>query len=266
MVESESTSLNVLLVSVPSEYATPWLEQLAARHECNQRTSRNLAEAGEILADATWYPDLVLVYQGIPDQFAGSDVESFVGLLPMTRCVVVFGPWCESIGRTEQRWPIGWCVPLQHAETRIAQELVAIAGGTPPVPATTSRDEAFVGSTVQSLNVARELLTGQRARVWSLDHEFGRFLSDSVGAMNGTLVDNNEPADIELIAATLIDAALIRRVEQARTSNPTARVLVVTDTATRENTERLLSAGCDGVLSQLRFIEQFSETVSQRSV
>ncbi|MHC4876940.1 MAG: hypothetical protein ACYTGL_10605 [Planctomycetota bacterium] len=256
----------MLLVSVPSEYAASWLEQLAARYECSQRTARNLAEASEILGDATWYPELVLVYQGIPDQFAAAEIECFVGLLPMTRCVVVFGPWCESIGRTEQLWPIGWCVPLQHAETRITQELAAFAAGTPPVPATTSRDEAFVGSTVQSLKGAEELLTGQRVRIWSLDHEFGRFLTESIVAMSGTLSVDDEPADIELIAATLVDDALISRVEQTRASNSTPRVLVVSDMASPQDTKRLLSAGCDGVLSQLRFIEQFSDTVSHRFV
>ena len=121
VTETEFTDLNLLFVAVPAKLATSWQTQIEARQTCDVRSSGDLSEAASVLRAAKWFPDLVVVYQGIPDQFAVADVEAFVGLLPMTRCVVVFGPWCESIGRTEQCWPIGWCVPLQHAQARLAQ-------------------------------------------------------------------------------------------------------------------------------------------------
>ena len=89
------------------------------------------------------FPDLVIVYQGVPDEFPQSQIDELIGLLPLARFIVAFSPWCESIGRTEQRWPIAWCVPIRHARTRLVEEITALRGGEPASPPTTSRDEAF---------------------------------------------------------------------------------------------------------------------------
>lgn len=245
------SSLNLLTVAVPDDLAANW--PLANLDRCDVS---DLKSATEVLADGDWFPDLVVVYQGIPDQFAASDVEAFVGRIPLTRCVVVFGPWCESIGRTEQVWPIGWCVPLQHAETRLQQEIVARQNHEPPLPPTASRDEAFVDSAVKTLLAAGTLLNGRTVRVDAGDEPFGQFLKEAVQTLGGQLVEGGEQVSIEMLVTTLVDELVFRSVAERRTANPGATLLVVTEMATPSDVEKLVASGCDAVLSQLRVIEQ----------
>ncbi len=254
MISSKSiSSINLLTVAVPADLLARW-----SVPEADRRDASDLVAAVELLADGDWFPDLVVVYQGVPDQFAASDVETLVGRIPLTRCVVIYGPWCESIGRTEQVWPIGWCVPLQHAPIRLRQELDARQNDEPPLPPTASRDEAFLGSAVQTLIASKGLLSGRSVRVRSLDRPFELFLQDAVQALGAQLADSDETAGIELFATTLIDASVLSHVAQCREANPEATLLVVTEMATPTDVRKLTAAGCDKVLSQLRFVEQLA--------
>ena len=255
MISSQSiSSLNLLTVAAPDDLMSEW-----SLPEADRRDVSHLRAAVELLADGDWIPDLVVVYQGVPDQFAAADVEAFVGQIPLTRCFVVVGPWCESIGRTEQAWPIGWCVPLQHAVVRLRQELAAWQNDEPPLPPTASRDEVFVSSAVQTLLHSGEVLSGRSVRIESLDRPFGRFLTEAVQALGAQLAADDGLADIELFATTLIDGSVLSHVAQRRAANPAATLLVVTEMATPTDVAKLLAAGSDAVLSQLRVVEQLQD-------
>ncbi|MBI1313134.1 hypothetical protein GC176_17730 [bacterium] len=251
-----AAKMKTLAVAVPDELLTKW-----PMPQDDLQTATDLPAVIALLADGGWFPDLVIVYQGVPDQFAAADVETFVGQVPLTRGIVVFGPWCESIGRTEQCWPIGWCVPLQHAPVRLRQELAAWQRDEPPLPPTASRDEVFVSSAVRTLLDSDCLLTGRSVRIESLDRPFGRFLKEAIQAMGGQLAVASARADIELLATTLIDDAVLHEVARLRAENPQAKLLVVTEMATPADVRKLTATGCDGVFSQLRFVEQFAATV-----
>lgn len=252
------SSLNVLAVAVPREFAVEW-----GLPSDSIEVASDLPAAMSRLVGGNWCPELVVVYQGIPDQFAAADVETFVGQIPMTRCVVVFGPWCESIGRTEQVWPIGWCVPLQHAAVRLQQELADWQSDEPPLPPTASRDEGFVDSAVKTLLDSETLLSGRTVRVETGDEPFGLFLKEAVQALGGELVECDKQANVELLATTLVDELVVRSVAERRAANPDATLLVVTELATPTDVEKLTAAGCDGVLSQLRFVEQLAAAVQR---
>jgi hypothetical protein len=254
------SSLSLLTVGVPDDFLAKW-----SLPEADRRDVSDLTSATELLADGGWNPDLVVVYQGVPDQFAASDVEVFVGRIPLTRCVVIFGPWCESVGRTEQVWPIGWCVPLQHAVVRLRQELAAWQNDEPPIPPTASRDEAFVSSAVRTLSDSGGVLSGRSVRIESLDRTFELFLHEAVQALGARLVEEDERADFELFATTLVDDSVLAAVAQRRAVSPEATLLVVTEMATPAEVENLTAAGCNRVLSQLRFVEQFVEAVAATS-
>ncbi len=260
MLSKPVSSINVLTVGVADDQAAEWLPS-----DISRRTVDDLNSATELLTDDGWFPGLVVVFQGVPDQFAAADVEAFVGQIPLTRCVVVFGPWCESIGRTEHVWPIGWCVPLQHATVRLQQELAAWQNDEPPLPPTASRDEAFVSSAVRALLNSNDALQGRSVRVESLDGPFGDFLTDVVQQLGAQPAAQDEPAEIELLATTLVDDAVLHNVAQRRAVNPEAMLLVVTELATPIDVQKLTAAGCDGVLSQLRFVEQLAATLASVS-
>ncbi len=251
------SSINLLTVAVPVKLLSSFLLR-----DADRRAVGDLKSATELLAEGDWFPDIVVVYQGVPGQFSAPDVDAFIGRIPMTRCVVVFGPWCESIGRTEQVWPIGWCVPLQHAAVRMRRELAAWQDGEPPLPPTASRDEAFVGSAVRTLIASGELLSGWSVRVESLDRSFGQFLVEAVQTLGARLADASEQADVELFATTLMGDPVLCHVTQRRAANPEAALFVVTEMATPTDAEKLAAAGGDRILSQLRFVEQFVDAVT----
>lgn len=263
----------VLFVSVPESLTHTWttlFRQIlaesfrSAQDALRSESVADLAAATARLSDGTFHPDFVLVYQGVPDQFRKADVESFIGLIPLSRCLVAFGPWCESIGRTEPHWPAAWCVPVSDAAARLRREIPAWRQQVPPVPATASRDEAFVESTLQTLNAASRPLQGMTVAISSLDSQFGDYLAAVTSSFGGRPVRGPfEPptADIELVAATLIGESTLATVRQRRAHNPSAKLFAVTDMATPNDRRNLLASGCDGVLSQLRFIEQFVHAI-----
>lgn len=113
------------------------------------RTSVGLDQAAARSAHARdsageWFPQLVLVCQQWPDEFAENDVWRLIGLYPLARLVCCYGPWCESDGRTRETWPLSVRVPVRSVADRIRRELDVITGLVRPLPLTASRDEVFL--------------------------------------------------------------------------------------------------------------------------
>lgn len=90
-------------------------------------------------------PDLVVVLERWPDEFTRQEVEGMLGRWPLARFVCIFGPWCDSAGRTRERWPAAVRVPAAEARERLRREGEALAVPSPPLPVTASRTEAFAG-------------------------------------------------------------------------------------------------------------------------
>jgi hypothetical protein len=93
--------------------------------------------------DRHWFPDLGVVCQHWPDEFARSGVERLLSLLPVTRWVCCFGAWCESDGRNRDIWPLSVRVAARCAGDRIRRELAVLAGEQSALPLTAARDEIF---------------------------------------------------------------------------------------------------------------------------
>lgn len=227
----------------------------------SQQTVRTVTEAIATLESGDFVPDLVIVYQGIPDEYPGRDVERLIGLLPFCRFVVAFGPWCESMGRTEQHWPAVWTVPLRNAAGRIRHEIVELQTHRAPRPATSSRDEAFSGLAAERLATAETLGTGLSASVRSADRPQQECVETTLVSL-GFAIENEVEADLCVIVATLITDSLLREVKEQRQTNPDQQIIMASDMATPGDHESLLSAGASAVVSQLRFSEDLIDLLA----
>ena len=213
-----------------------------------------LVETGELV------PDLVVSYQSIPDEYSAEEIDRLIGMLPLSRFVVAFSQWCESIGRTEQRWPSAWSVPLAHASTRIRIELQHLAINQPPLPATTSRDEAFATLAGGCLKNAANIGQGMSAAVVSVDvpiRECFEQILKTVGFETGA---SGQSHDLYVVVAAFIDENQLRRVTEIRKDD--SILLVASDMATPADRSRLLEAGATEVVSQLRFAEDLIDYYS----
>jgi hypothetical protein len=226
--------------------------------------ARSIREAVSLLENGKLVPDLVISYQSIPDEFSAADIDHLIGLLPLSRFVVAFSPWCESIGRTEQRWPSAWSVPLAHAAARIRFELQQLSVDQPPLLATTSRDEAFATLAAGSLKRAEQVGQGMTARVVSADASLKECYEHILSSV-GFNLDETELPDLLVVAAAFVDENQFRRVKEMyeedawsrgfATNSNEAILLVASDMATPDDRKRLLEAGATATISQLRFAE-----------
>ena len=242
----ESSPLHEMIAA-----AVPLSSSGAATQE-EFRTASTLCDAlAEIKAG--WIPDLVLVYQGVPDEFPQSQIDELIGILPLARFIVAFGPWCESIGRTEQRWPIAWCVPLRHLPVCLERTCKDAASGELLVPATASRDEAFLLSARRVNSAAAD--AGQTAFVSGDDPQFVLTVRDQLKAAGVTLVDRCEGAESVFLTASLLSSRTKSELAKLRSDSPAARCFLVCDLLTPDEARQLEA---DGVtpLSQLRFAEE----------
>lgn len=220
----------------------------------------SIREAVSLLENRNLVPDLVISYQGIPDEYASADIDHLIGLLPLSRFVVAFSTWCESIGRTEQRWPLAWSVPVAHAAARIRFELQQLAVDQPPLPATTSRDEAFARLAAGRLDDARPGGREKSATVHSADVSL-RECFESIARTLGFIISSDDSTrkaeHLHIVVAAFVDDETFIRVKELRADCAEETIIVASDMATPGETIDLHLAGASAVISQLRFAEEF---------
>ncbi len=221
------------------------------------RHAATLSAALDLIDVESWSPDFVVVWQGFPDEYPRSQAEQLIGRLPLARWVVVFGPWCESIGRTEQLWPVAWSVPLRHAKTRIQSELRQLQHGAAPLPATMSRDETFAAlhAIPAAVRLEDRSLT---ARISGDDRTFCDFLGDGLAAMGIKLTGNND-ASLQVLHIGVPDAGTRDRIRACRIQSPDSRIVVVSELMTPQTEHSCLAAGADITFTQLRCLTELAE-------
>jgi len=247
-----SSSLNPLwlLIGDWSGLRAQELSQLLVHQRCLRTPSLSAALS---LASTHAEPiDAVLVLQTVTDEYAPQDIDRLIGLLPLARWIVGVGDWCDSQGRTEQHWPVGWCVPLRDAGPRWLSEVHRMQFGEPPLPPTASRDEAF--AFFAKPRIAMSNFSSRQAHVCGDDSQSVRTLSELLAAAGCVLTDAPN-AEFNVIAVTLPDLATHARLQELRDQQTRASLWVATDLVTPEETWSLRKSGADAVVSQLRFQE-----------
>jgi len=223
----------------------------------NARHAAALSAALDLVDVESFSPDFVVVWQGVPDEYPRSQAEQLIGRIPLARWVVVFGPWCESIGRTEQLWPVAWSVPLRHAATRIQSELRQLKTGASPLSATMSRDETFAA--LHAIPAADRLkdriLT---ARISGDDRAFCEFLGDGLAAMGIELTRNND-ASLQILHVSVPDTEIGDTLRACRIQSPDSRIVVISELMTPRTEQSILAAGADVTFTQLRCLTELAE-------
>lgn len=232
---------------------------------------KSLLEAISLIGTGELVPDLVVAYQSIPDEYSADEIDQLIGMLPLSQFVIAFSPWCESIGRTEQRWPSAWSVPLAHAAARIRFELQQLITDSAPLPATASRDEAFRTLAAGSLEDTDSRGRGMSANVVSADVPLKDCFEQILKSV-GFIIGDDELPDLYVVAAAFIDENQLRLVKEVydedawargfATKNSEAVIVVASDMATPSDKQRLLEAGATAVMSQLRFSEDLVDHLS----
>ena len=69
-------------------------------------------------------PDVMVVAQSRPGQFAAQDLEQLHGLAPLARLVALLGSWCEGETRTGHPWPGVMRLFWHEWQPRFARELL----------------------------------------------------------------------------------------------------------------------------------------------
>jgi hypothetical protein len=225
----------------------------------------SIQEAISLISHRELFPNLVVAYQSIPDECSPADIDQLIGLLPLSRFVVAFSPWCESIGRTEARWPSAWSVPASHAAARIRFELQQLDAGQQPLPATTSRDEAFAMLVARNLENAGRPGSGMSATVLSADVPLKECFENILRSVGFSKSIPND-ADVWILATTLVDDDTVRRVSELRADRSEATVIVASDMVTHGQTSTLYDAGAAAVISQLRFTEDLRDCLSRQVI
>ncbi len=188
-------------------------------NSADSHSVKSLADAISLVGTGELIPDLVISYQSIPDEYSATDIDQLIGLLPFSRFVVAFSPWCESIGRTEQRWPSAWSIPLAHAAARIRLELQQLAEDSTPLLATTSRDEAFATLAAGSLEQTAHPGRGMSARVISADVSLKECFESIACSLGFEILDTeseSRSATVHILVAPFIDRGTFRRIQQLR--------------------------------------------------
>lgn len=87
--------------------------------------------------------DLYVVCQSWPDEYTEEEVARLLTCSVAARLVCVYGRWCDSEGRTRDRWPLAVRVPAAEFAQRLEYELQVLSGAAPPLALTASRGEVF---------------------------------------------------------------------------------------------------------------------------
>lgn len=214
------------------------------------RSVRTVSDAVDLVLREHWYPDLGVVLQSWPEEFARRDVNRLVELLPLTRWICCQGAWCESQGRTRSVWPVALCVPARDAGARIRRELSVLGGTRPPLPLTAARDEVYEFQTADKLpTTCLPLLV----HVDSPDRELGRCWRDLLTGAGHRVWSSggNPPPDVVLYDADPPGPETLRRLRTLTEACPEAGIVAVAAMAHAEDVADLQSAGASAVVAKL---------------
>ena len=232
-----------------------WLTQ--SGNALSMQFAPTVSAAPEVVATSS-PPDMVIMSESWPDEFAASDVTQLLTLAPLARTVCITGAWSESVGRTRSHWPPAWRVPLWDAIPRLKRELAALhacRNGVPAVavdfpPTTASRQETWQWQqgSVFSMPVEPTLRLRVNLREIS-DPAYTAWLAEELQTAGHTIT--TEAADVALLDVEPWSAVMAAHVEAAMAQHPNAIPIAITGWLTPELRRELQSLGVVHVADKL---------------
>lgn len=245
-----------------------------------------------LVFEAHWYPDLVVALQAWSDQFSAADVRDLLAFAPLSRVLCVYGPWCDSDGRTRTSWPLAVRVPAPDAAARIARELAWLQGvGAPaggavvsrvdagglagsPLPLTASRAEVFVETYAST--PCRSIVPTS-ANVESPDPAFRHMLLSALRQADhtsttrrseeadrwGEVSEGGESARIIVWDADPWDSSRAAALSTLRSERPAAGIIACAGFPEAGQSAALVEAGADAVWFKLSPLELLREQIQR---
>lgn len=227
-----------------------WLTQML--QPADVRQFPNLQRALDDLNGTPWIPDLVVIIQSWPDEHSADQIDQLSRLAPLARCVVCYGSWCESDGRTRNQWPLAVRVPLRSATSRLLNEWKLLHGeAVRAVPMSASREEAF-GIDHPALVPSGPV----RVIVRSPDPEYRHYLCELLVNVGHSIVSDTHhglqtASLVQLIDLDPWDESRRGEVVTFRGDRPIDRMIGLTSFSSPTVTTELLGLGIAAVLPKL---------------
>jgi hypothetical protein len=231
------------------------------------RRVRTIFAAIELAASADpWFPDLIVILQCWPDEFASDAVHGLLAAFPLARLVCSYGPWCESDGRNRSIWPSGCRVSATMAARRLAREIDSLmhghGAGLPPL--TAARDELF-GFDYAATAAASNPITDLPVAIVSPDGPLRRMLVDAVTKAGGRLVCDSELGRSHIVVWDADPWATIqrRRLTDQRLRSERIGIVALVGMPDSDLQAALHDAGADRVVSKMAPIPQLAATLRE---
>ncbi len=248
--------LNLLIVGQTERAeAKPLVEWLsAALRPAEQRQFSDLTLALDVASRANAIPDLIVIVQSQPDEFAPTEIASLFAFAPLARVVVAYGGWCESDGRNRSLWPLAARVSMSNAAARIEREwqLLHAAIGIEALPLSASREEVFAHDHC----LLKQTSSPQNVFVVSSDPAYRRFLKELLAAAGHT-VNASDRTDSHLLPTAILfdadpwDDMRLGQVRSLRQQYPSSKIIALLSASHPQHEAELIAAGAFAVKSKL---------------
>ncbi len=218
------------------------------------------------IAEATGavFPDVVVICQLWPDEYARGEIEELFARFPLATILVCFGSWCDSDGRNRHLWPPATRVPAAASAILIRRVWEDAVAGLSPLPKTAAIEEVYLRQHAGALaHIGRDL--HGPVTVASADPAIRAWLTDALRAAKFHVADDCR--DSSLPQAAIWDAPVwdhrassqLRQFRDAHSGIP----LVVLIGGLRPHQQReAMQWGADCVLPKIAPIDVILESLA----
>ncbi len=121
----------------------------------------HLEAAEALLLGEAWTPEVIVLAEAYPGQFAPAAIDRLRSVAPLARVVALLGSWCEGETRTGRPTPGTVRLYWHQARPRVAQELARVAAGEASswsLPPTATDEERLLATAEAPLPTAQGLV------------------------------------------------------------------------------------------------------------
>ena len=199
-------------------------------------------------------PDVIVVAQAQPGQFAPEAVDRLRRLAPLARVLGLLGSWCEGESRTGEPWPairLYWHQWLPQCDRELGR-LLDGRGSSWSLPATATDEERLLARSVDP-SPRRQGLVALCVRRFEMHDWLAAALCRQ--GYSTAWLRPGEPIRVAGARAAVFDGtdcgpAEVAQIERLATELRPAAILALLDFPRIEDHDRALAAGAAAVLSK----------------
>jgi hypothetical protein len=224
------------------------------------RLAPDLATAAALVRGESFAPEVIVLAEAYPGQFAAAAIDRLRAAAPLARVVALLGSWCEGETRTGRPLPGAVRLYWHQARPRVVQELARVAAGQVSswsLPPTATEEERLLATAEEPIPAAHGLVAICAPSAVTAD-----WLSATCRLAGYATVRWNGPRWPEVTGATggIFDATDLGPLEAeqlARMARHLGRTPIVAllDFPRVEDRDRALACGAAAVLSKPLVLE-----------